>query len=117
MIELRIVDKQKYLDENHPYIEKPKLTDMMECIHCGGIKPSAISRFSKALMILSTSAVRMLLIVMGRSSIGCRCPIRASAAVRGLFRRYLKALRATGQKSITRQTEGELKMKHCLKCI
>jgi ssDNA-binding Zn-finger/Zn-ribbon topoisomerase 1 len=35
MKELIIKDKQKYLDENFPFYEKPKLTDKFECLHCG----------------------------------------------------------------------------------
>ena len=37
MTELKIKDKQKYLDANYPLGDPPKLTDMRECIHCGNI--------------------------------------------------------------------------------
>lgn len=37
MTELRIDDKQKYLYENYPFADPPKLTDKKECIHCGDI--------------------------------------------------------------------------------
>lgn len=35
--EVIIKDKQKYLDENYPFGEIPKLTDKKSCIHCGNI--------------------------------------------------------------------------------
>jgi len=37
MKELIIKDKQKYLEENYPFKGMPKLTDKLECIHCGSI--------------------------------------------------------------------------------
>jgi len=37
MKEVIVNDKQKYLDENFPFNEIPKLTDRFECIHCGSI--------------------------------------------------------------------------------
>ncbi|HNY62667.1 MAG TPA: hypothetical protein PLH70_00915 [Bacteroidales bacterium] len=35
--EVTIKDKQKYLEENYPFEGIPKLTDQLECIHCGSI--------------------------------------------------------------------------------
>lgn len=37
MIELKISDKQKYLEQNYPFAGVPKLTDQMECIHCNSV--------------------------------------------------------------------------------
>jgi hypothetical protein len=37
MTEVLIKDKQKYLNENYPFVGIPKLTDKMECIHCNSI--------------------------------------------------------------------------------
>ena len=37
MTEIKIEDKQKYLNENYPFSDPPELTDMKECIHCGNI--------------------------------------------------------------------------------
>lgn len=37
MEELLIADKQKYLDENYPFEDVPKLTDKKRCIHCDSI--------------------------------------------------------------------------------
>lgn len=37
MKELLIVDKRKYLGENYPFDDIPKLTDQKRCIHCDGI--------------------------------------------------------------------------------
>jgi len=37
MKELLIIDKQKYLEENHPFGNIPKLTDKMRCIHCDSV--------------------------------------------------------------------------------
>lgn len=37
MKEVIVNDKQKYLDENFPFEEIPKLTDRFECIHCSSI--------------------------------------------------------------------------------
>ena len=37
MIELIIENKQKYLEENYPFEEIPKLTDKLECLHCDSI--------------------------------------------------------------------------------
>jgi hypothetical protein len=37
MIEIAIKDKQKYLNENYPFAEPPKMIDLKECIHCGSI--------------------------------------------------------------------------------
>jgi hypothetical protein len=34
MEEIFIKDKQKYLKENYPFEEIPKLTDKKHCIHC-----------------------------------------------------------------------------------
>ncbi len=34
MEEVTIVDKQKYLQKNYPFINVPKLTDTKHCIHC-----------------------------------------------------------------------------------
>lgn len=34
MKEINISDKQKYLDENYPFVDIPKLTDKKRCIHC-----------------------------------------------------------------------------------
>ena len=37
MKEIIIIDKQKYLNENYPFEEIPKLTDTRLCIHCNKI--------------------------------------------------------------------------------
>ena len=37
MTELKVKDKQKYLNENYPFTDPIKLTDTKECIHCGNI--------------------------------------------------------------------------------
>ncbi|MEI6091960.1 MAG: hypothetical protein WCR42_16020 [bacterium] len=37
MKELLITDKQKYLEENYPFVNVPKLTDQKRCIHCDSI--------------------------------------------------------------------------------
>lgn len=37
MKEILIENKQKYFDENYPFEDPPKLTDMIRCIHCGNI--------------------------------------------------------------------------------
>lgn len=37
MEEVIIKDKQKYLDDNYPFEDTPKLTDKKKCIHCGKI--------------------------------------------------------------------------------
>ena len=37
MTEIKIEDKQKYLNENYPFADIPKLEDKKECIHCGNI--------------------------------------------------------------------------------
>lgn len=37
MKELIITDKQKYLEENYPFVGVPKLTDKKRCIHCNRI--------------------------------------------------------------------------------
>lgn len=37
MKELKVEDKKKYLQENYPFTNPPKLTDSKECIHCGEI--------------------------------------------------------------------------------
>ena len=37
MREVKIGDKQKYLNENYPFTDIPNLTDTRECIHCGEI--------------------------------------------------------------------------------
>ncbi len=34
MKEIKIEDKQKYLEENYPFANPPKLTDRKRCIHC-----------------------------------------------------------------------------------
>lgn len=34
MIEIKITEKQKYLDENYPFNGTPKLTDKRYCLHC-----------------------------------------------------------------------------------
>lgn len=34
MEELIIADKQNYLKDNYPFVDKPKLTDTKLCIHC-----------------------------------------------------------------------------------
>lgn len=34
MKELTVTDKQKYLEENYPFVGIPKLTDKKMCIHC-----------------------------------------------------------------------------------
>jgi hypothetical protein len=35
MEEIMIKDKQKYLDENYPFVGTPKITEIKTCIHCG----------------------------------------------------------------------------------
>jgi hypothetical protein len=35
MNEITITDKQKYLDENYPFDDVPRLSDKKRCIHCG----------------------------------------------------------------------------------
>jgi hypothetical protein len=37
MTEIKIEDKQSYLNENFPFEDIPKLTDQKYCIHCGDI--------------------------------------------------------------------------------
>ena len=37
MKEIKIINKQKYLDDNFPFDEIPKLTDKRRCIHCDTI--------------------------------------------------------------------------------
>ncbi|MDR3712617.1 MAG: hypothetical protein P4L51_07370 [Puia sp.] len=37
MEEIKIEDKQQYLNDNYPFEEAPKLTDKKKCIHCGSI--------------------------------------------------------------------------------
>jgi hypothetical protein len=37
MTEIKIEDKQKYLNENSPFADPPELKDKKECIHCGKI--------------------------------------------------------------------------------
>lgn len=37
MTEVIITDKQKYLDDNYPFTDVPKLTDTKRCIHCNEI--------------------------------------------------------------------------------
>jgi hypothetical protein len=37
MQELKIKDKQRYLNEHYPFEGTPKLTDKLECIHCNKI--------------------------------------------------------------------------------
>lgn len=37
MTEIRITDKQNYLNKNYLFADPPKLTDLKECIHCGNI--------------------------------------------------------------------------------
>ncbi len=37
MTEIKIEDKQKYLNENYPFAEPPELTEKKNCIHCGEI--------------------------------------------------------------------------------
>ncbi|MEJ0029738.1 MAG: hypothetical protein WDO15_04930 [Bacteroidota bacterium] len=37
MTELKVEDKQKYLNKNYPFPNPPKLTEMRECIHCNNI--------------------------------------------------------------------------------
>ena len=34
MKEINIENKQKYLDDNYPFVGTPKLTDQKQCIHC-----------------------------------------------------------------------------------
>lgn len=34
MQEINILNKERYLDENFPFDEVPKLTDKKRCIHC-----------------------------------------------------------------------------------
>ncbi|MDP3914008.1 MAG: hypothetical protein Q8R96_09760 [Bacteroidota bacterium] len=34
MQEIIIENKQKYLDENYPFVDIPKLSDQKLCIHC-----------------------------------------------------------------------------------
>ena len=35
--EIIINDKQKYLEDNYPFGDVPRLTDKVECIHCNSI--------------------------------------------------------------------------------
>lgn len=37
MPELKIEDKEKYLNENYPFDPIPDLLDKKECIHCGNL--------------------------------------------------------------------------------
>ncbi len=37
MQEINIINKQKYLDDNYPFEDVPKLTDKKRCIHCDTI--------------------------------------------------------------------------------
>lgn len=37
MIEVKIENKQEFLDKNYPLGQPPKLTDKFRCIHCGNI--------------------------------------------------------------------------------
>lgn len=37
MIELKIIDKQKYLEEHYPFKGMPKLSNKLECMHCNSI--------------------------------------------------------------------------------
>lgn len=37
MIEIKIQDKQEYLNQYYPFAYPPKLTETRECIHCGEI--------------------------------------------------------------------------------
>ena len=37
MKEIKIVDKQKYLNEHYPFGDIPKLTDSRLCIHCDNV--------------------------------------------------------------------------------
>lgn len=37
MKEIIIKDKQKYLDDNYPFEDVPKLADQKRCIHCDSI--------------------------------------------------------------------------------
>lgn len=37
MTEIKVGDKQKYLNENYPFAYPPKLADMVKCIHCDEI--------------------------------------------------------------------------------
>lgn len=34
MVEVEIIDKQKYLNEHYPFVEIPQLIDSKLCIHC-----------------------------------------------------------------------------------
>jgi hypothetical protein len=34
MREIKIINKQKYLNENYPFEGTPKLSDQKQCIHC-----------------------------------------------------------------------------------
>ena len=37
MEEIKIEDKQQYLNDNYPFLDVPKLTDSKLCIHCDSI--------------------------------------------------------------------------------
>lgn len=37
MTEVKIEDKQSYLNENYPFSGVPRLTDKRECLHCGDV--------------------------------------------------------------------------------
>jgi len=37
MEEVIIKDKEKYLQENYPFLDVPKLTDKKRCLHCDEI--------------------------------------------------------------------------------
>ena len=34
MQEIKIVDKQKFLNENYPFNSPPELTEKLRCLHC-----------------------------------------------------------------------------------
>lgn len=37
MEEVFVEDKQKFLNEEYPFQDAPKLTDKFRCLHCGGV--------------------------------------------------------------------------------
>ena len=37
MQEVFVADKQKFLNEEYPFEDKPKLTDKFRCLHCGEV--------------------------------------------------------------------------------
>ncbi len=66
MIEIIVKDKQKYLDENYPFEETPKLADQKRCIHCGSVFTVKITKYLRTTTIMNLFVARMLPIVTGQ---------------------------------------------------